>query len=174
MKKKLEHARSMQRHSILQQNETDSDDDDNVMNDDVSLMKGHRGAGGRGRKRHKADRTERSLSVLQKESILGSAAAYEASLAKKAKARERKAMKRERDKQYALLNPVPNDFKKTFTGNIDDDFKLWISLSRKQMKLYSPFFESDLIVASPLGLRRVMGGRRRRRQRDRFLERSIS
>jgi len=158
LKKKLENARSMQRHSILQQNETDSDDDDNVMNDDVSVIKRHRGAGGRGRKRHKADRTDRSLSALQKESILASTAAYEVSLEKKAKALERKAMKREREKIYALLNPVPMDFKKTFTGNIDDDFKLGISLSRRQMKLYSPFYESDLIVASPLGLRRVMGG----------------
>lgn len=159
LKKKLEHARSIQRHSIVQRNETDSDnDDDDEMDDDTSLMKRRRGGGGRGRKRHKADRTDRSLSALQKESILGSIAAYEATLAKKAKALERKAIKREREKQYTLLNPVPKDFKKTFTGNIDDDFKLGISLSARQIKLFSPFYESDLIVASPLGLRRVMGG----------------
>jgi U3 small nucleolar RNA-associated protein 25 len=114
--------------------------------------------GGRGRKRHKADRTERALFKMQNESILASSAIYEASLAKKEKAREQKLRKKEREKQYSLLNPIPKDFKKTFIGNIDDDFRLGVSLSKRQVKLFAPFYDSDLIVASPLGLRRVMGG----------------
>jgi len=95
---------------------------------------------------------------MQNESILANSAIYEESVAKKAKAREQKLRKREREKQYSLLNPIPKDFIKTFVGNIDDDFRLGISLSRKQVNLFAPFYDSDLIVASPLGLRRVMGG----------------
>jgi hypothetical protein len=159
LKKKVEHARLMKRLALAQRNETDSEDNnDDISDEKTSLIKQQRGSNNRGRKRHKADRTERSQSALQKECILGSTALYEAAVVKKAKALEQKALRSERENRYAFLNPTPKDFKKTFAGNIDDDFKLGISLSRKQMKLYSPFYESDLIIASPLGLRRVMGG----------------
>jgi len=159
LKKKLEHARSMQRLAIAQRNETDSDDtNDDISDETTNLIKRQQGSNNRGRKRHKADRTERSLSALEEESILGSTAVYEATVVKKAKVLKQKELRREKEKRYSHLNPTPKDFKKTFAFNIDDDFKLGISLSRKQMKLYSPFYESDLIIASPLGLRRVMGG----------------
>ena len=36
---------------------------------------------------------------------------------------------------------------------LDDDFKIGLSMMNKSIKLYSPFSNSDLIVASPLGLR---------------------
>ncbi|WFC98288.1 rRNA-binding ribosome biosynthesis protein utp25 [Malassezia yamatoensis] len=45
------------------------------------------------------------------------------------------------------------DHRKTFSGNIDDNFKMGVKLTRKTLKLYSSFFDSDLIIASPLGLR---------------------
>jgi hypothetical protein len=135
LKKNIEHARSMQRLALAQRNETDSDDNnDDVLDEKTSLTKRQRGSSNQGRKRHKADRTERSLSALQEESILGSTTVYKAAVVKKAKSLEQKALRREREKLYALLNPTPKDFKKTFVGNIDD-FKLGISLSRKQMKL---------------------------------------
>lgn len=49
---------------------------------------------------------------------------------------------------------IASDHSRTFRGNVDDDFKLGISLSNKAIKLFSDFYESDFIIASPLGMRR--------------------
>lgn len=54
-------------------------------------------------------------------------------------------------------NPKPEDYEKTFSGNTSDDFKLGISVTKKSLKLYSDFYSSDIIVASPLGLRTIIG-----------------
>jgi U3 small nucleolar RNA-associated protein 25 len=50
----------------------------------------------------------------------------------------------------------PPDFLKTFAGNIDDNFKVGIQFAGKRMRLYSGFYSSDLIIASPLGLKVTM------------------
>ena len=47
----------------------------------------------------------------------------------------------------------PSDHVDTFKGNIDDNFKIGIKLTRKSFKPYSDFYSSDIIIASPLGLK---------------------
>ena len=46
----------------------------------------------------------------------------------------------------------------TFAGNVDDCFKIGIAVKKTSLKLYAKFYSSDIIVASPLGLRTVIGG----------------
>ncbi|XP_034940883.1 digestive organ expansion factor homolog [Chelonus insularis] len=54
-------------------------------------------------------------------------------------------------------NPKPEDYEITFSGNTDDTFKIGISITKKTLKLYSEFYSSDVIIASPLGLRLLIG-----------------
>ncbi|KAJ3020196.1 UNVERIFIED_CONTAM: rRNA-binding ribosome biosynthesis protein utp25 [Siphonaria sp. JEL0065] len=51
----------------------------------------------------------------------------------------------------------PSDFQHDFRGNIDDCFRIGIKFSRRHLKLFSDFYSADIIVASPLGLRMVVG-----------------
>lgn len=54
-------------------------------------------------------------------------------------------------------NPKPEDFEKTFAGNIDDAFRIGMAVTKSSLKLYENFYNSDIIVASPLGLRMIIG-----------------
>ncbi|GLV39574.1 uncharacterized protein CBL_08360 [Carabus blaptoides fortunei] len=54
-------------------------------------------------------------------------------------------------------NPKPEDYELTFTGNCDDTFKIGIQVTKKSLKLYADFYSSDIIIASPLGLRLTVG-----------------
>ena len=49
------------------------------------------------------------------------------------------------------------DYEAMFSGNIDDHFRIGISISKKCLKLYSKFYGADIIVSSPLGLRTIIG-----------------
>jgi U3 small nucleolar RNA-associated protein 25 len=52
----------------------------------------------------------------------------------------------------------PDDYKATFAGNIDDCFRIGLSFSKNTLKLYAEFYAADVIIASPLGLRTIIGG----------------
>jgi len=62
-------------------------------------------------------------------------------------------------------NFLPDDHKAAFQGNIDDCFRVGIKILRSTVKLYSHFYDSDIIVASPLG-RVPSSGQRGRRNRS--------
>ncbi|KAI8967354.1 hypothetical protein BDF20DRAFT_829714 [Mycotypha africana] len=51
----------------------------------------------------------------------------------------------------------PADFLQNFQGNIDDHFRLGIKFSKKSLKLYADFYNSDILICSPLGLRTLIG-----------------
>ncbi|KAM9316845.1 U3 small nucleolar RNA-associated protein 25 homolog [Gastrophryne carolinensis] len=51
----------------------------------------------------------------------------------------------------------PEDYEAIFAGNNDDHFRIGVSILQRSMRLYSPFYSSDIIIASPLGLRTIIG-----------------
>ena len=58
---------------------------------------------------------------------------------------------------FPKKNPKPEDYEQTFSGNTEDTFRIGISITKKSMKLYAPFYSSDILIASPLGLRLIIG-----------------
>ncbi|KAI5740162.1 hypothetical protein M8J76_001123 [Diaphorina citri] len=66
-------------------------------------------------------------------------------------------------------NPHPTDFEKTFVGNTEDTFKVGLSITKKSLKLYADFYSSDIIIASPLGLRMIIGAEGERNREYDFL-----
>ncbi|OUC41138.1 hypothetical protein D917_03607 [Trichinella nativa] len=59
--------------------------------------------------------------------------------------------------QGKARHQLPLEFYLQFQGNRDDCFRLGLSVAKKSLKLFVDFYKSDVIVASPLGLRSMIG-----------------
>lgn len=73
---------------------------------------------------------------------------------------------RRKEKAKRGPNPQPLDYRRAFAGNVDDDFRLGIAVKRREVKLFADFNDSDILVASPLGLRRLIGGDGEKKKRE--------
>ncbi|SJK86553.1 UTP25, DEF, U3 small nucleolar RNA-associated protein 25 [Babesia microti strain RI] len=62
----------------------------------------------------------------------------------------------EEQRQHFMKTNKPLDFMQNFNGDIDDCFRMGVRFENGLLHLFSPFYKSDIIIASPLGLRGVV------------------
>lgn len=63
----------------------------------------------------------------------------------------------------------PKSFQHIFKGNTNDFFVLGMKFTRKAIKLYSNFYQSDIIICSPLGIHLILENTDKKKRQDDFL-----
>ncbi|XP_028966701.1 digestive organ expansion factor homolog [Galendromus occidentalis] len=51
----------------------------------------------------------------------------------------------------------PDDYYKFFEGDTDDMFRIGLRFTKRRVQLYASFYSADLVIASPVGLRAIIG-----------------
>ncbi|KAH3677029.1 hypothetical protein WICMUC_001935 [Wickerhamomyces mucosus] len=73
------------------------------------------------------------------------------------------------DRDSIVPENKSDDFRDLFEGNTNDFFCLGLKFTRKSAKLYSSFYNSDIIFASPIGLQLILENPDKKKRQTDFL-----